>query len=141
MIAYLDTSVVVRIVLDEPDPLREWMTLEGGISSVLLRVECYRALERLWHAGELNAEELTSKRLEVTAVLQRLRLVELTDAVLHLAAEPLPTHLNTLDAIHLATAILHRRSPAVADEHFVFATHDRALARAAAAMHFEVIGV
>lgn len=141
MIAYLDASVVLRVVLRAPEPLREWASLEGGVSSELLRIECYRAVNRLWHTGELDDEEVTLKRRAVATLLDRLQLIELSRGVLNLATEPLPTHVNTLDAIHLATAILHRRSPGVSEEHFVFATHDRGLARAAAAMHFEVIGV
>ena len=138
MIAYLDSSVVLRIVLNAREALREWPRLEAGVSSRLLRVESYRAVERYWHIGDLTTEAAVSKRLEIDEILGRLELMPLDDAVLNLAAEPLPTHLNTLDALHLATAILHRRS--VQDEHFVFATHDRALAKAARAMPFEVIG-
>lgn len=139
MIAYLDTSVVLRIVLGSPEPLAEWPALDGGVSSALLRVECYRALERLWHNGELDTETVTSKRRDVETILARLITIRLSDEVLHLAAEPLPTHLNTLDALHLSSAILYRRSAAV-NEHLLFATHDKVLAKAARELHFEVIG-
>lgn len=140
MIAYLDASVVLRVVLEAPEPLREWLQLQEGISSALLRVECYRTLERLWHNGELTDDELTRHRLQVETLIGRLRMLDVADDVLKLAADPLPTHLKTLDAIHLATAILFRRSPSAESQRILFATHDKLLARAARELHFEVIG-
>ncbi len=140
MIAYLDSSVVLRVALKSPEALPEWAQLEAGVSSALMRVECYRSIERLWHHGHLDAEEVMAKRHEVDALLRRLQVLPLTDDVLDFAAQPLPTHLKTLDALHLATAILFRRSPAGASEHLLFATHDKLLARAARELHFEVIG-
>lgn len=140
MIAYLDASVVLRVVLEAPEPLREWPQLEEGISSALLRVECYRALERLWHNGELTDDELARHRLQVATLLDRLQTLDIANDVLSRAAEPFPTHLKTLDAIHLASAILYRRSAPGAQRHVVFATHDRLLAKAARELHFDVIG-
>lgn len=61
-----------------------------------------------------------------------------TPAILGAASQPLPTVLGTLDAIHLATAVLWRESR---DPDLVIATHDRALALAARASGFRVIGV
>ena len=138
MIAYLDTSVVLRIVLESPEPLKEWSTLEGGVSSALMRVECYRALERLWRSGELGTDAVTDKRAHVEAILGRVEMLPLEDDVLRVAADPMPTHLNTLDALHMASAILFRR--ASADNHVVFATHDKLLGRAARELHFDVVG-
>jgi hypothetical protein len=54
------------------------------------------------------------------------------------AAGGFATQLGTLDALHVATALLWRdgRTPDL-----VFATHDRQQARAARALGFEVLGV
>ena len=61
----------------------------------------------------------------------------MTAPVLARAAQPLPTELGTLDAIHLATALLWR-------EHtggdIVMATHDVALGMAARACGLSVVG-
>jgi predicted nucleic acid-binding protein len=140
LIAYLDTSVVLRVVLGSPEPLNEWPSLERGVSSALMRVECYRALERLWRSGELGTDELTAKRVHVEAILDNVQMLPLGDDVLRLAADPMPTHLNTLDALHLASALLYRRSSDSALRHVVFATHDKLLAKAARELHFDVIG-
>jgi len=54
------------------------------------------------------------------------------------AAQPMPIPLGTLDAVHLATALLWQETR---DEDLVLATHDRALALAARASGLHVIGV
>ena len=61
----------------------------------------------------------------------------MTAPVLARAAQPLPTELGTLDAIHLATALLWREH---ARTDVVMATHDVALATAARAHGFTVVG-
>ena len=55
MIAYLDASVLLRIILEQPMPLPEWPNLEGGVSSVLASIECHRTLDRLWTIGGVAA--------------------------------------------------------------------------------------
>jgi predicted nucleic acid-binding protein len=62
--------------------------------------------------------------------------VRLNRAVLDRAGEPFPTLIRTLDAIHLASALLVRlRFPAMR-----FATHDGDLAAAALAEGVPVLG-
>jgi predicted nucleic acid-binding protein len=57
-------------------------------------------------------------------------------AVLERAAEPFPTQMRTLDALHVASALLVRtRFPALR-----FATHDADLAAAALAEGLPVLG-
>lgn len=140
MIAYLDSSVVLRIILEQPLPLSEWPDLEGGVSSALLAVECHRSLDRLWHQGYVVEEKLAGKSAAIDVLLKRLALIQLDENVLAVAARPMPTALGTLDALHLASAILYRNSQPSDERPIFFATHDVALARAARAMHFDVIG-
>jgi hypothetical protein len=63
--------------------------------------------------------------------------LEITAPVLTRAAQPLPTELGTLDAIHLATALLWREQRAA---ELVMATHGTALATAARAFGLHVVG-
>ena len=44
--ASLDSSVLLRIVLRELNPLVEWDHLTGGVTSTLTRVEAARTLDR-----------------------------------------------------------------------------------------------
>ena len=65
-------------------------------------------------------------------------MVEPTRPILMRAAQPVPTELGALDAIHLATAMLWREGAGV---DLVMATHDAALGTAARANGFRVVGV
>ena len=141
MIAYIDASVLMRIVLGQPSTLPEWDDLELGVSSALLTVEAFRTLDRLWHRNELTETDLVEKRSRLTTFLPRLDIRPLDERVLERAAQPLPTSLATLDAIHLATAILYRASQPDDERPIFFATHDDQLARAARALNFDVLGV
>ncbi len=66
-----------------------------------------------------------------------MEVVEPTWPVLRRASQPFPTPLGTLDAVHLATALLWRDSRV---EDLALATHDRALALAARASGLTVVG-
>jgi len=107
------------------------------VSSSLTRVECLRTLDRLRLEEGLSDAEITRRREAVFHLLDSLVLVEPGASVLERAAQPLPTVLGTLDAIHLATALLWRETHG---ERVAVATHDLALARAARACGFEVLG-
>ena len=141
MIAYIDTSVLLRVVLKQDLPLKEWDDLEGGVSSSLLAVEGYRTFDQLWHRDELTDSELAEKRILFATFLPHLEIQPIDERVLELASQPLPTPPATLDALHLATAMLYRAGQPPDERPIYFATHDVALAAAAKAMHFDVIGV
>ena len=137
MIAYLDSSVLLRLVLGQSDALAQWAEIEEGVASRLAEVECLRTLDRLRLVESLDDHEIAIRREAVFRLLDALEIVELTRPVLARAAQPMPTTLGTLDAIHLATALLwaeHSSSP------LVMATHDQSLATAARASGLRVIG-
>lgn len=138
MKVYLDSSVLLRILLGQPGRLREWTQVETGVASRLVEVECLRVLDRLRLSGETDDESLTDQREALFRLTDMLDVVEVPPAILGAASQPLPTVLGTLDAIHLATAVLWRESR---DPDLVIATHDRALALAARASGFRVVGV
>lgn len=137
MIAYLDSSVLLRKVLRQPGALRQWAAIRTGVASALAETECLRSLDRLRLRIGLADRDLAQRREAVFRLLESLEVVEVTAPVLARAAQPLPTELGTLDAIHLATALLWR-------EHnggdIVMATHDVALATAARACGLAVVG-
>jgi predicted nucleic acid-binding protein len=135
MIAYVDASVLLRIILAEADPLPSWQTIEP-VSSELIRVEALRVLDRARLAFQHDDEEAAEYRAAALETLRALSLAPISTSVLERAADPFPTSLGTLDAIHLATALEIR------DEFpdLRFATHDRELATAARSVGFEVQG-
>ena len=138
MIAYLDSSVVFRMVLGQPGALREWRSVESGIASALVEVECLRTLDRLRLVEGIPETEIVRRREAVYRVLDAATVVEVTRPILARASQPLTVSLGTLDAIHLATAVLWREQSAAA---LVMATHDAALGLAARSAGFRVIGL
>ena len=138
MIAYLDSSVLLRKVLRQPNALREWAAVTRAVGSALAEVECLRTLDRLRLLERIPDAEIAKRREAVYELLAAMEIVEPTRPVLSRAAQPLPTMLGTLDAIHLATALLWRDHTG-AD--LVMATHDGALGLAARASGLRVIGL
>ena len=138
MIAYLDTSALLRLVLREPGALEEIRSCEGLVSSELLAVESMRTLDRLRLQGALSIDEVAVRQRAVAEWLEAVDLVLLRRSVLVRASEPLPTPLGTLDALHLATALVWRERTQQA---LVLATHDRDLAVAGRSFGIETLGV
>jgi predicted nucleic acid-binding protein len=137
VIAYVDSSVILRVVLGQGERLAEWNRITKGVVSRLAEVECMRTIDRLRIAGTLTIEESALRRETVYNVLDALDIVEITRPVLHRAAQPMAAPLGSLDAIHLATAELSRETR---DQEILFATHDRALGLGARANGFKVVG-
>jgi predicted nucleic acid-binding protein len=138
MIAYVDASVLLRVVLGQRNALQEWTQIDRGVSSALVTTESLRTLDRLRLRAHLSDSELALRRQAVLAVIASLELVEIDATVLDRAAQPMPTELGTLDAIHLASALLWHESTG---EELMMATHDRALALGAQAHGIRVIGI
>jgi predicted nucleic acid-binding protein len=137
MTAYLDASVLLRIALGQPDALPEWSSIRTGVASALVVTECLRTLDRLRLRVALPDREFGTRRATVLRLTATLHLVDIDPAVLDRAAQPMPTLIGTLDAIHLATALLWQD---FAKTPLVFATHDTELALAAHAHGFQIAG-
>jgi predicted nucleic acid-binding protein len=137
MIAYLDASVALRLVLGEPNRLAEWQRIESAVASALTEVECLRTLDRLSRLGSLSEDELASRRSAVYQLLEAVEVVDVGRPVLRRASQPFPTPLGTLDAIHLSTAMAWRDTR---NAELTMATHDQVLALASRAVGLQVIG-
>lgn len=138
MIAYLDASVVLRVVLGQSGALAEWGGVDVGVASALMEVECLRTLDRLRLRVGMGADDVAARREAVYRLCEEMEIVTPSASVLARASQPFPTPLGTLDAVHLATALLWQE---IRQEALVFATHDRALATAARASGLRVLGV
>ena len=88
--------------------------------------------------GMENYPPRCCEREAIFRLLEAMELVELTRPILARASQPLPVELGTLDAIHLATAMLWRET---AGPDLVMTTHDAALGLAARASGLRVVGV
>ena len=138
MIAYVDASVLLRVALRQPDALPEWRQIERGVASALIMTESLRTLDRLRLRAKLADAEVAGRRATILQLIASLELVEVDAVVLDRAAQPMPTELGTLDAIHLATAVLWKEMSRV---DLVMATHDGALGLAAQAHGLPVVGM
>jgi len=136
MTVYVDASVLLRIVLGEPGALRGWRAITRPISSGLIRLECLRTIDRAQIRLGLPDVEVAERRAAVLEHLETFDLIPVDAAIVDRAAEPFPTVLGALDAMHLATALLARAQL----EDLLFATHDQELMLAARAMGFRVLG-
>lgn len=134
---YVDSSVVLRMILRQPGALTSWPIDRLVVTSQLTTVECLRSLDRLQLRG-VGGASIVTKRAELFRLLHSAETIELTRVVLERAANPLPSPVNTLDALHLVSAQLWREQT---DSDCTFATHDAELGRAAAAVGFPVIGL
>jgi predicted nucleic acid-binding protein len=136
--AYIDTSALLRIVLREAGALDDLRSYDGLVSSELIVVESMRTIDRLRLQGSLTAEEAAGRLRIVNDWLEAIDLVLIRPPVLSRASEPMPMPLGTLDAMHLATALIWRDRvgplPAIA-------THDSMLGTAALAFGFDVLGI
>ena len=108
MIVYLDTSVVLRVLLGEPDPTDAWGKWEKAYSSALWRVEALRTVDRLRLTHEITDTEVADLVRDVQTINDTLAIYPLNDRIMQRASETFPTVVGTLDAIHLASAIFIR---------------------------------
>jgi predicted nucleic acid-binding protein len=137
VIAYIDASVLLRVALGQADSLPEWSKIRRGVSSALIGTESLRTLDRLRLRVKLQDADVASRRAKIMELMASLEIVEVDAPVLDRASQPMPTEIGTLDAIHLATALLWKE---MTGEKLTMATHDSALGLAALAHGLPVVG-
>lgn len=137
MTVYLDTSAVLRALLGQAPLLAGWGNWNEAYSSELMVVEARRAIDRLRLAAALDDAGVADAQAELARIERSLGVIRLTRRVLDRAAQPMATAVRTLDAIHLASALLLRERHA---DDLLFATHDGRQALAARALGFTCIG-
>ena len=127
MAHYLDTSALVKLVVQEPETgaLRAWLAAEDRrpVSCDLARTELMRTVRRATPEFAPDARR----------VLDAITLTEVTTAVFEQAGRIDPDTLRSLDAIHLAAAL------DLGDDLHGLVTYDRVLAGAASACGIAVI--
>ena len=138
MTVYLDTSAVLRVLVGPGTILQGWGHWDAAYASELMGVEARRVLDRLRLERALDDEGLATAHEALGAIERAIGTIGLTRSVLRRASQPIPTAVNTLDAIHLASALLFEEQRGAS---LVFGTHDRRQAVAARALGFEVAGV
>ena len=138
MIAYLDTGVLLRILLKQENRLDLTKLPQEKYSSELLGIECRRAIDRLRLESKLG-DEAVARTMEELLLFERASgRIRLSRSVLQRSAMPMPTILKTLDAIHISSALMLReRKPT----DVLFTTHDFQQTTAARAFGFQCSGL
>ena len=137
MIVYVDTSVVLRVLLHEPNPVRIWGQWNKAYSSALWRVEALRTVDRLRSTHEISDAEVAELVRDIQITHETFAIHPITNQVLQRASETFPTVVGTLDAMHLATALSIREIESLD----LLLTHDSQLSTAARSLGFEVMGI
>ena len=132
---YIDSSVVLGHIL-AGDPTLSEIRAEVAASSELLQIECHRVLHRERMSGHLDDTQYAQAVELLETVADHLAIIELGPAVKRRAAGPFPTVIGTLDAIHLATAVLWQEAEPGSVVRIV--TRDRQLALCARTIDFEL---
>lgn len=136
-IAVLDTSVLLRRMLGERGSYPFHTKFDKAYASELVRVESLRCLDRLRIQETWPQEEIATRARLLVAACAFIHFVPLEPPVLRRASEPFPAVVGTLDAIHIATALLLQGQ---LKKPLVFLTHDKRQGLAAQAAGLQADG-
>jgi hypothetical protein len=138
-VKYVDASAMLRILFSEPGPT---VPLAGGdrvVSSQLIEVETFRAVDRERLLGNIDDAQTAIKRKELTEMLAMLDLAAVDDLVIAGARSSFAVTVRALDAIHVATAEILAVEAGI--DSVEFWTHDDRQATAALSRGLTVRGV
>lgn len=136
MTVYLDSSVVLRPLLNQPRQLESWGKWKQAYSSELLGVECRRAIDRLRLEGLFDDGQVAEAMEQLGRIERTIKRIRLGKSIIQASSQTMPTIVKTLDAIHLASAVAIRDRRGI---ELLFATHDSQQATAAKALGFTCI--
>ncbi|HMN66999.1 MAG TPA: type II toxin-antitoxin system VapC family toxin [Bdellovibrionales bacterium] len=137
MIGYVDSSIFLRVLLNQKNSLKEFRELARPVASLLLKAEVLRTIDRLRVSGQINEDQFVSLTAQAYEAFASIEFIRLTDTIVSGAGASLPIALGTLDAIHLVSAMIWRNSQKL---ELNFLTHDERLGKAARASGFVVLG-
>ncbi len=136
---YVDASAVLRVLFSEPGPTVPLTTGDRVVSSQLVEVEAFRAVDRERLLGNLDDTQTAIKRKELGDLLSMIDLAAIDDFVIAGAKSSFAVTVRALDAIHVATAEI--LTAEAAGESLEFWTHDDRQATAALSRGLTVLGV
>lgn len=105
MIAYIDSSVVLRKLLNQKGQITSFKGFDELVSSQLLLIECDRVLDRLRLTGELSDLERADAKESLKEFYPSLTILLIHERIIQRARGAFPTVIGTLDALHLSSAI------------------------------------
>jgi predicted nucleic acid-binding protein len=107
MLRYVETSALLRALLDGDEMLHPVLSDHGLVASSLTFVEAARAIRRARREQRLTVREAREADRQLAAFERSCDVVALDDEVLRRAREDFPVEpIRSLDAIHLATVVV-----------------------------------
>lgn len=138
MIAYLDSSVILRKLFRQPNSFEAWGEWERAVTSEITRIESLRAVDRIRLEGRMTDTMVPECVQSLLDLLTRIDDIALGKTVLYRASLAYPTVIGTLDAIHLSSALIYKEN---FRKDVLFLTHDRQLGNAALSVGLKVEGI
>ncbi|MGH8317589.1 MAG: type II toxin-antitoxin system VapC family toxin [Steroidobacteraceae bacterium] len=136
---YAESSAIIAWLLNEDstaEVLRHLAAAESVLASDLTLIECDRVLWRAAALGELTEAEAADRRANLTSAAAHWHILRVAPEVVERCRQPFPVEpIRTLDAIHLASALLGRGAIAGLK---VLSLDDR-VRKNAAALGFDVL--
>jgi len=133
---YIETSALLRVLLEGDEILRPVLSGEGLFTSALTFVEAARAISRAKRDSRLSARDAREARRQLAAFERGCDVIALDDEVLRRARGDFPEEpVRSLDALHLAS--LHVLDSQLGE--FEVATCDERVRRNATALGFAVL--
>ena len=133
---YVETSALLRVLLDGDAKLQPVLTGEGLFTSALTFLEAGRSIARARRERRLDASAARDAERQLAAFERGCDVLAIGDEVLRRARDELPEEpVRSLDAIHLASLL-------VLDEalgEFELVSCDERVRRNAVALGFEVV--
>jgi len=109
VITYVDTSTLIKLVIDEDGSDRAeliWQSADSLASASLVRVEAHAALAAATRDGRLTTNQFESSKEALVELVNELYVVEVTGELIEDAAELAEVEaLRGYDAVHLASAL------------------------------------
>lgn len=112
MIVYAESSAVLAWLLGDEggeEAARLLSDADAVVASDLTRIECERVLIRAWSTGAITEAEGVDHRAALAEAASRWTMLRIGEEVVERALRPFPIEpVRTLDALHLASALLAR---------------------------------
>ena len=134
MVAYMDSSVILRHILLGEESIRHALACERVVTSELTEIECRRVLHRYRMGGHLDDDGFVAAADRFELVQAGISVLALSSAVKTRAMGAFPVTVKTLDALHLATAAVFAQS--YREHSLLLFSHDTAMNRCAAALGY-----
>ena len=135
MITYVDTSVLLKLLIDDEAGTaaveRLWLESSFIVCAEVGYVEACAALASMRRSGRLDDDSLRTVRVQLDGLWTQIDVISVTTEIVHAAGDLAEDEgLRGYDAVHLAAAIAAQAT--------VFATADTKLLEAAQRCGFDV---